>query len=216
MALVNHFTKEVQFKIVYCGTPLGGKTSNLIYVHSRLRSDLRGDLVSLATASNRTLFFDFLQVEATTIASYQTRFQLYTVPGQEVYDHTREIVLKGADGIVFVADSEAYRLEENVQALQTVREVLERLNRDPDTLPWVFQFNKRDLPDAIPVTTLAETLETGERYCFEAVATEGLNVFATLEALTQEILRQFHYTQVGETEAGPESHRTSPETVEAT
>ena len=118
MAVVNHDKRTVGFKIVYCGTPLGGKTTNLIYIHEQLTPKVRGDLVSIATARNRTLFFDFLPVHATEIAGYQTKFQLYTVPGQEVFDETRQVVVTGVDGIVFVADSDPGRMEANLESLE--------------------------------------------------------------------------------------------------
>ena len=120
MATVNHGAREITFKVVYCGTPLGGKTTNLTHIHSRLDDGIRGDLVSLATANDRTLFFDFLPLEAPKIYGYDTKFQLYTVPGQVAYNATRQLVLRGADGIVFVADSQMERLEENVECLHGV------------------------------------------------------------------------------------------------
>ena len=139
MAVVNHDKRVAGFKIVYCGTPLGGKTTNLIYIHEQLNPGLRGDLVSIATARNRTLFFDFLPVHATKIGGYETKFQLYTVPGQKVYDDTRQIVLTGVDGIVFVADSDPSRMEANLEALSATRKAIEALGGSLDSLPLVFQ-----------------------------------------------------------------------------
>lgn len=191
MAVYNHDSREVQFKIVYCGAPLSGKTTNLIHIHERLAPGTRGDLVSIATARERTLFFDYLPVHATEIAGYRTRFQLYTVPGQKVYDETRQIVLRGADGIVFVADSDPERAGENLEALEATRDALRLLGRTTDRLPAVFQYNKRDLPRAMRPEEMDEALGVA-RPSFLACAKSGYNVFATLDAVSQEVLRHFH------------------------
>ena len=191
MAIVNHDTREVQFKIVYCGTPLGGKTTNLIYIHERLAPAMRGDLASIATEQERTLFFDFLPVHPTIIEGYDTRFQLYSVPGQKIYGETRQIVLAGVDGIVFVADSDPSRMDANLEALESTREALGNLNRNFDRLPVFFQYNKRDLPNAMAPEDLDEALEV-TRPTFLASAQSGYNVFATLDAVTQKVLRNFH------------------------
>ncbi len=195
MAIINHGKKQVRFKIVYCGTPLGGKTSNLLHVHRRLDESLRGDMISVATASNRTLFFDYLPVNAVEIGGYETRFQLYTVPGQRVYDQTREIVLRGADGLVFVADSAPERMEENLEALTVTGAVLNRLGQSMSTIPLVFQHNKRDLARATPLSAMNRTLNRRNLPSFPAVATSGYQVFSTLEAVTQMVLRRFHQSQ---------------------
>jgi len=195
MAIINHGKKQVRFKIVYCGTPLGGKTSNLLHVHRRLDESLRGDMISVATASNRTLFFDYLPVNAVEIGGYETRFQLYTVPGQRVYDQTREIVLRGADGLVFVADSAPERMEENMEALTVTGAVLNRLGQSMSTIPVVFQHNKRDLARAMPLSAMNRTLNRRNLPSFPAVATTGYQVFSTLEAVTQMVLRRFHQSQ---------------------
>ncbi len=195
MAIINHGKKQVRFKIVYCGTPLGGKTSNLLHVHRRLDERLRGDMISVATASNRTLFFDYLPVNAVEIGGYETRFQLYTVPGQRVYDQTREIVLRGADGLVFVADSAPERMEENLEALTVTGAVLNRLGQSMSTIPLVFQHNKRDLARATPLSVMNRTLNRRNLPSFPGVATSGYQVFSTLEAVTQMVLRRFHQAQ---------------------
>ena len=194
MAVVNHDTKEVSFKLVYCGTPMGGKTTNLNYIHSRIDGSQRGDLVSLATSSDRTLFFDFLPIQTVVINGYRTRFMLYTVPGQVCYNATRQMVLKGVDGIIFVADSKLDRMEENLTAWRSMERNLAD-NRTPlSTLPLILQYNKRDLPDAAPLQYMEYVLNNGPlRYPhFEASAPAGTNVFATLNALAQEILQRFH------------------------
>lgn len=194
MAVVNHETKEVTFKIVYCGTPVGGKTTNLSYIHSRIEADQRGDLVSLATSTDRTLFFDFLPINTVVINGYATRFMLYTIPGQVCYNATRQLVLKGVDGIVFVSDSSSERMEENLASLQTLRKNLTSNGLSLDQLPLVFQYNKRDLPDAAPVAYLEYLMNNTEprRLSFEAAANTGYNVFATLNAVAEQVLQKFH------------------------
>jgi len=194
MAVVNHDTKEVSFKLVYCGTPMGGKTTNLNYIHSRIDGSQRGDLVSLASSSDRTLFFDFLPIQTVVINGYRTRFMLYTVPGQVHYQATRQMVLKGVDGVIFVADSQLDRMESNLSAWRGMERNLEDNQTPPGTLPVILQYNKRDLPGIAPVQYLEYVLNNGaRRYAyFEAAAASGTNVFATLNALAQEILQRFH------------------------
>lgn len=192
MAVVNHDTREVQFKIVYCGTPLGGKTTNLIHIHERLAPEMRGHLASIATEQERTLFFDFLPVHPTIIAGYDTRFQLYSVPGQKIYGETRRIVLTGVDGIVFVADSDPERMDANLEAMESTLDAIRGVNRSIERLPVVFQFNKRDLPNAMPPEEMDEALGV-TRPTYLACANQGYNVFATLDAVTQMVLRDFHY-----------------------
>lgn len=209
MAVVNHETKEVTFKIVYCGTPVGGKTTNLSYIHSRIESDQRGDLVSLATSTDRTLFFDFLPINTVVINGYSTRFMLYTIPGQVCYNATRQLVLKGVDGIVYVSDSAAERMAENLAGLQTLRKNLADNGLSLDQIPLVFQYNKRDLPNAAPVSYLEFLLNNGasRRLSFEACAQTGYNVFATLNAVAEQVLQKFH--QASQAPAQPHSRHTS-------
>ena len=192
MAVVNHDFRQVQFKIVYCGTPLGGKTTNLKYIHEHLPGSSRGDLVSISTARDRTLFFDFLPVHATEIAGYLTRFQIYTVPGQKAFTETRQVVLQGVDAIIFVADSAPGRAQFNVEALEATRNDLLALGRNFDSLPVTYQYNKRDLPDAVPPEELDQQLGIGKP-AFLACAKTGYNVFSTLDAATQEVLKEFHF-----------------------
>ncbi|MEM6910198.1 MAG: GTPase domain-containing protein [Verrucomicrobiota bacterium] len=193
MAVINEDRREAVLKLVYCGTALGGKTSNLNHIHGALPSDKRGDMVSLATAADRTLFFDFLPVNAVEICGYQVKFQLYTVPGQIVYNATRQLVLKGVDGIVFVADSDERRLEENAESLRFTEQNLKDNGVEPTQLPTVLQYNKRDLPNAAPIENLRYLLNRGlvPRPEFESVATEGHQVFSTMDALTQLVLQRF-------------------------
>lgn len=205
MALVHHDTGEVQFKVVYCGPPEGGKTTNLHYIHRRLDSRWRGDMVSIATEQNRTISFDFLPVNAMKIGSYQVRFQLYTVPGQKVMRETRKAVLAGADAIVFVADSNPDRLDSNLTAWRDTLACLRENRINPASLPCVFQFNKRDLPDATGPEVLDELFDvsTGS---FLACATSGYQVFATLDAVTKQVLQGFRTSIV----SGEGDRRTRP------
>src|SRR5471030_2473492 len=152
MAIINQATKELQVKIVYYGPAMGGKTTNLVQVHDHVQtqSGNKGKLVSLATSSDRTLFFDFLPIEAMTIKSFKTKFQLYTVPGQVIYNTTRQLVLRGVDGIVFVADSQYEKMQENVESLQNLEDNLKALKMKFADIPYVLQYNKHDLPNAAP------------------------------------------------------------------
>jgi signal recognition particle receptor subunit beta len=158
MPLVNYSSREITCKIVYYGPGRGGKTTNLQDVHARIPEAKRGRMVSLATEMDRTLFFDFLPLELGTISGFQVKFQLYTVPGQVYYDATRKLVLQGADGVVFVADSQARRQEENVESFRNLQSNLLEQGVDPRTLPLCLQYNKRDLPDAVPVEEMERTL----------------------------------------------------------
>ncbi len=205
MAVVNHETRDVQFKLVYCGTPMGGKTTNLQYIHSRIEQGQRGELVTLATSSDRTLFFDFLPIQTVVINGYRTRFALYTVPGQVHYQATRQMTLKGVDGIIFVADSRLERMEENLTAWRGMVRNLQDNGTPVETLPLVIQYNKRDLPGIAPVQYLEYLLNNGARRypSFEASAAAGSNVFATLNALAQEILHRFHRTTGARTAPAP-------------
>lgn len=191
MALVRHERSEVQFKIVYCGPPGGGKTTNLQYVHRRLDPALRGDLVSIATERDRTICFDFLPVHETVIAGYRTRFQLYAVPGQRLLSETRRSVLAGADGIVFVADSSPGRREANLEAWEGTRADLLANRMDPERIPFAYQYNKTDLPGAEAPEEFDGLF--GVRVpSFLACAVSGYQVFATLDWITGKVLRGFH------------------------
>ena len=193
MPTVRHDTQSVSFKIVYCGTPLCGKTTNIQQIHARLDPAGRSDLVSLSTARDRTLFFDFLSVEAAAVPGYRTSFHLYTVPGQITYNATLQLVLRQADGIVFVADSQLDRQRDNLQAFQNLDANLRLNGSSIDRLPVVLQYNKRDLPNAAPVEDLDYLLNNRERrfISFEADARSGRNVLATLNAVSQGVLGQF-------------------------
>jgi mutual gliding-motility protein MglA len=192
MPTVNEETLEVQFKLVFSGPALSGKTSNVAAVHAALDEKQRGDLISLNTSSDRTLFFDYLPVNPVLIEGYQTKFLLYTVPGQVVYNATRELVLRGVDGLVFVADSDPDRWDANMEAWRNLLQTLQNNGRDLSEIPLVFQYNKRDLPNAVPLAELERQLNPHGFPAFEAAAPAGKGVLETLEVLSSEVLRRFH------------------------
>jgi mutual gliding-motility protein MglA len=189
MALVNYSTREITTKIVYYGPGRSGKTSNLQYVHAFVPENRRGPMVSLATETDRTLFFDFLPLDLGDISGFRTRMQLYTVPGQVYYNATRKLVLRGADGVVFVADSQRERFDDNIESLRNLHENLlgeEIVLRD---FPMVLQYNKRDLPDVLPVDELDDVLNFRSLPAYTAAAVEGTGVFDTLKGISQLVLQ---------------------------
>lgn len=188
MALINYAKREINAKIVYYGPGLCGKTTNIKYIHEKLLPETRGKLLSLATETDRTLFFDFLPVDLGEIKGYQTRFHLYTVPGQVFYNSTRKMVLKGTDGIVFVADSQREMLQANLESLANLRENLAEQGKDIDEIPMVIQFNKRDLPNAMAVEELDRALNPRKLPTFSACAHEGTGVLQTLSSVAKMIL----------------------------
>lgn len=185
--------KAISFKIVYCGTPLSGKTTNLRSIHSRLDPVGRGDLVALSTSRDRTLFFDFLALETAAIPGYKISFNLYTVPGQIVYNATMQLVLHQADGVVFVADSQLDRQRDNLQAMQNLEANLRLNGRSIDSIPLVLQYNKRDLPNLAPVEYMEFLLNQRSQRCdsFPADAASGRNVLNTLNAISSQVLQRF-------------------------
>jgi signal recognition particle receptor subunit beta len=195
MAIINQATKELQVKIVYYGPALCGKTTNLQQVHSNVQTapENKGKLVSLATSSDRTLFFDFLPIEAVSIKGFKTKFQLYTVPGQVIYNTTRQLVLRGVDGIVFVADSQYEKMAENIESFTNLEENLKALRINFADIPYVLQYNKRDLPNAAPVEYLEYLLNNREALvpAFSAVAHRCEGVFDTLNMITRMLLHKF-------------------------
>ncbi len=195
MAIINQATKELQVKVVFYGPALCGKTTNLVQVHSHVQTAQgnKGKLVSLATSSDRTLFFDFLPIEAMTIKGFKTKFQLYTVPGQVVYNTTRQLVLRGVDGIVFVADSQYDKMEENVESFTNLQDNLKALKLNIDDIPHVLQYNKRDLPNVAPVDYMEYLLNNREVQVpsFEACAHKCEGVFETLNMITRMLLHKF-------------------------
>jgi mutual gliding-motility protein MglA len=190
MSLVNYSTREITSKIVYYGPGRSGKTTNLQYIHGQVPEDRRGRMVSLATETDRTLFFDFLPLDLGTISGFQTRFQLYTVPGQVYYDATRKLVLQGADGVVFVADSQRAQAEENLESFRNLQVNLLGQGVDPRTIPIVLQYNKRDLPDVMSVEEMDDLVNYRELRRYEAEALGGVGVFDTLKGISELVLRR--------------------------
>uniref|UniRef100_A0A7C3SMS3 Gliding-motility protein MglA n=1 Tax=Dictyoglomus turgidum TaxID=513050 RepID=A0A7C3SMS3_9BACT len=189
MAVLNYAAKEITCKIVYCGPGLSGKTVNLQQIYKMVSPDRRGELVSLATETERTLFFDFLPLDLGTVQGFKLRFQLYTTPGQALYEASRKLILRGVDGLVFVVDSQRSRLEENVRIFEALKRELAAVGYEFNNLPFVFQYNKRDLPDIVSVEELNKKLNPEGKYkYFEAVAIEGKGVMETLKAISQEVL----------------------------
>ena len=190
MSIINYAKKEISFKVVYYGAGVVGKTVNLQYIHRSLPDDNRGNLISLATGDERTLFFDFLPVSTLSVRNFVAKFQLYTVPGQVYYNMTRKLVLRGVDGIVFVADSQWDRLQENLESFKNLEENLREYDYDLDELPYVIQYNKRDLPNVAPVEYLEFLLNRRSRRVpyFEAVAVDGKGVFDTLNTVSRMVL----------------------------
>jgi len=189
MSMINYASREITCKLVYYGTGLGGKTTNLEHIHSRVDPDSRGKMISLSTETDRTLFFDFLPVDLGEIRGFKTRFQLYTVPGQVYYNASRKLILKGVDGIIFVADSQAHRAEANVEAMHNLYENLSSYKIDLDQIPFAIQYNKRDLDNALPLEALRQELNPGEVPDFEAVAIDGTGVFETLRAVSKLVVK---------------------------
>ena len=192
MSLVNFTTREITCKLVYYGPGRSGKTTNLQYIYQRVPDDRRGHMVSLATQTDRTLFFDFLPIELGAISGFRTRFQLYTVPGQVYYNATRKLVLQGADGVVFVADSQARQLDENIESMQNLHANLLEQGIDIRTVPVVVQYNKQDLPQDLILTPaeLDEAINFREWPSFPADALKGQGVFETLRSLSERVLRR--------------------------
>lgn len=190
MVSINYSAREVCCKIVYYGPGLSGKTTNLQYIHSKVPQDTRGKLISLATEADRTLYFDFLPINIGTINDFQAKFQLYTVPGQVYYNATRKLVLRGVDGLVFVADSQPDKMDENIESLANLEENLREYGYDPDTLPLVLQYNKVDLPGVMSIDQMNAQLNTKNRPYFTASATLGQGVFDTLKLIIKLVLEK--------------------------
>src|SRR5947207_6325707 len=188
MALINVAAREIHCKIVYYGPGLCGKTTNLKYIHHAVPGHAKGDLLSIATETERTLFFDFLPLDLGQVHGFQTRFHLYTVPGQVLYERTRLAVLSGADGIVFVVDSQAEKFEENVQSIAELEVNMRRIGKDMGNFPFIMQWNKRDMPSALPVNVLERYLNRRRVPSFEAIACDGKGVFATLRAISKNVM----------------------------
>lgn len=191
MSTINFSAREINFKIVYYGPGLSGKTTNLKRIYTSIPGESKGEMVSLATEDERTLFFDFLPLDLGKVNGFKTRFHLYTVPGQVFYNSSRKLILRGVDGIVFVADSSPSRLRANAESFRNLRENLDEYNLDLDEIPHVIQFNKRDLPDALPVDMLRQVLDPGQRVpFFESVADRSEGVFEPLRAVSKKVLEK--------------------------
>ncbi len=188
MSFINYAAKEINCKIVYYGPGLGGKTTNLQYIYNQTHQQHRGKMISLTGDTERTLFFDFLPLNIGEIRGYQTRFHLYTVPGQHFYDASRKLVLKGVDGVVFVADSQVDRMEENIESFKSLDQNLREQGYDLRHMPFVFQYNKRDLQNPVPLPVLHDYLNTFGAPEIEAVAVSGVGVFDTLKIISKSIL----------------------------
>jgi signal recognition particle receptor subunit beta len=190
MSFINYASREINCKIVYYGPGLGGKTTNLQYIYEKTNPQAKGQLISLATETDRTLFFDFLPLDLGTVRGFRTRFHLYTVPGQVFYDASRKLILKGVDGVVFVADSQQARMDANLESLENLKVNLRENGFDLMTIPYVLQFNKRDLPSAVPYDEMYRLLNVKGEPTFEAVATQGVGVFETLKAVAKLVLQE--------------------------
>ncbi len=188
MSFINYMAREINCKIVYYGPGLCGKTTNLQYIYERTNPDAKGKMISLATETDRTLFFDFLPLALGEIRGFKTRFHLYTVPGQVFYDASRKLILKGVDGVVFVADSQEERLDANLESLTNLKSNLKEQGFELAKLPYVLQLNKRDLSNALPADELKKLLMVKGEPVFEAVATRGVGVLDTLKAVARQVL----------------------------
>jgi signal recognition particle receptor subunit beta len=197
MVQINFANKEIQCKVVYYGPGMSGKTTNLEVVHKKAPNNSKGELTSIATEGDRTLFFDFMPLDLGNIAGIKTKFQLYTVPGQVYYNSTRKLVLQGVDGVVFVVDSQAEKIEENIEAMENLKANLREYGRDVTSIPVVIQYNKRDLPTAMPVEELNRRLNPMGCTTFEAVASTGEGVFPTLKALASLVLESINREKQG-------------------
>jgi mutual gliding-motility protein MglA len=195
VSFINYSSREINVKIVYYGPGLCGKTTNLQFIYKRTNPDQKGKLISLATETERTLFFDFLPLSLGDIKGFKIRFHLYTVPGQVFYAASRKLILKGVDGIVFVADSQIERMESNMESIDDLRINLSEQGYNLDKLPFVIQYNKRDLPNIVPVGDMDRVLNPGNVVWFEGVAVTGKGVFETLKAVAKQVLFELkkHY-----------------------
>jgi len=194
MTFINYASREINCKIVYYGPGLCGKTTNLQYIYEKTNPNAKGKLISLATETDRTLFFDFLPLELGTVRGFKTRFHLYTVPGQVFYDASRKLILKGVDGVIFVADSQVERMDANVEAIENLDANLKAQGYDLMAIPYVLQLNKRDLPNVAPKEEMIVTLNKKQEPVFEAVAATGQGVFETLKGVAKLVLQELTKT----------------------
>ena len=190
MTFINYASREINCKIVYYGPGLCGKTTNLQYIYDTTAPTAKGKLISLATETDRTLFFDFMPLELGTVRGFKTRFHLYTVPGQVFYDASRKLILKGVDGVVFVADSQDERMDANIESLYNLEENLQANGYDLSKIPYVLQLNKRDLPNVIPADEMVSELRRKDEPVHEAIASKGNGVFDTLKSVAKQVLTE--------------------------
>ena len=190
MSFINYAAREINCKLVYYGPGLCGKTTNLQFIYTKVEPSTKGKLISLATETERTLFFDFLPLELGSIRGFKTRFHLYTVPGQVFYDASRKLILRGADGVIFVADSQIERMESNIESLENLEANLSEQSMKLETLPLVLQYNKRDLPNVVPIEELQTALNGRNVTWFEACAPKGIGVFETLKGAAKLVLTE--------------------------
>jgi signal recognition particle receptor subunit beta len=190
MSMINYASREINCKIVYYGTGLGGKTTNLEYIYTKVNPDTKGKMISLATESERTLFFDFLPIDLGEVRGFKTRFHLYTVPGQVYYNASRRLILKGVDGLIFVADSQASRAEANIESMHNLYENLETYGYDLETIPFAIQYNKRDVPNILSPEELRAQINPLNVPDFEGVAIDGTGVFETLSCVSKLVVEE--------------------------
>jgi len=190
VSFINYTTKEINCKVIYFGPGLGGKTTNIQFIYEKTQQRERGKLVTLSTENERTLFFDFLPLSIGEVRGFKTRFHLYTIPGQTFYEVSRQFILKGVDGIVFVADSQTERMEANIESFESLEKSLEKQGYDIHKLPLVFQYNKRDLPATVTIQELEATFNPMHRPYFEAIAHRGQGVMDTLQSVSQLVIRE--------------------------
>jgi mutual gliding-motility protein MglA len=193
MPYINYRDKEVCFKIVYYGPGLSGKTTNLMYIYGVLDTTRKGEIITLDTAQERTLFFDFFPLELGRIGGYAVRFNMYTVPGQTYYEASRRLILEGADGVVFVADSHASKLEENLESFKAMQANLLSFGIDADSFPLVLQYNKRDVQDPLPIGSLENKLGLNGITVLESIAVQGTGVLETIRALSRMVIKKFNF-----------------------
>jgi mutual gliding-motility protein MglA len=197
MSFINYSSREINCKIVFYGPGLCGKTTNLQWIYKKTNPDSKGKMISLATETERTLFFDFLPLALGEIRGFKTRFHLYTVPGQVFYDASRKLILKGVDGVVFVADSQIERMEANIESMENLRTNLAEQGYDLDKISFVIQYNKRDLPNVVPLEEMKRALNPRTVPDYEAVATDGTGVFDTLKAIAKLVIMELKKGQEG-------------------
>ncbi len=188
MALINYSSREINCKIVYYGCGLCGKTTNLLYIHEKIPDNIKGEMVSLATETDRTLFFDFLPLELGAVRGFKTRFHLYTVPGQVHYDASRKLILKGVDGIVFVVDSQRERLEDNIESFENLKINLNKQGYSLEDIPYIIQYNKLDLPNVMTYEQMERHINPDGVPAFESIAISGVGVFDTLKAISKLVI----------------------------